>query len=77
MSENYGNHRNHRKPPPYDLPLYMRLFPNFYDFYGYEYYEKRPQKRDAFEDFISLYAILGFYGAIRPNYWSGGYYYYW
>lgn len=65
-----------QRPPSYDLPLYMRLFPNFYDIFGYEYYtpNERPQKRDAFEDFLTLYAILGFYGAIRPNYMSGGYY---
>ena len=64
-----------QRPPSYEMPLYMRLFPNFFSYFDYPYTpDVRPQKRDAFEDFLTLYAILGFYGAIRPNHFSGGFY---
>lgn len=61
-----------RKPAYYDLPLYMRIFPFFgNDEYGYG---QCPQKRDAFEDFLSLYSLFVVYGVVRPNNWYGGYY---
>lgn len=65
---------NRRSSVYYDLPLYMRIFPNFYDFHGYEYY-KKPRKRDAFEEFLNLYSVFAFYGMIRPNGWYNGTYY--
>jgi len=61
------------KPAYYDYPLYMRIFPFLRnDEYGYN---PRHLKRDAFEDYLTLYSAFVIYGLVRPNNPYGGYYY--
>ena len=57
------------KPAWYDYPLYMRIFPLLKN-------DKNLYKRDAFEDYLTLYSVFVLYGAVRPNssIYSG---YYW
>ena len=66
------NHRN--KPAYYDLPLYMRIFPFLRND---EYIAENPRKRDAFEDYLTLYSALVAFGFVRPNtnWWQGGYHF--
>lgn len=64
---------NRSKPAWYDYPLYMRIFPLLKN---YEHgYNGRLRKRDAFEDYLTLYSVFVLYGAVRPNSSIyGGYY---
>ena len=62
-----SNYKN--KPAWYDYPLYMRLFPLLKSV-------RNLNKRDAFEDYLTLYSVFVLYGAVKPydSVYSG---YYW